>query len=175
MSGKKSPGTVCAGWWWHAFSADDGAARMTRARFRRCTTPAEALTVEATHDLNGRLRSAGYHPRADRLALVAIVLARVTEDGRPRLATVFGRRESRNSPRALSEMRFQNLIQTTTQADLIRPLRRAMSIVRRTPVNVSALGNDLYHWNEGTRTAWCFQYFGATDAAPKQISLEIDS
>ena len=175
MTDKESPGAVCAAWWWQTFGADDGAARMTRARFRRCATPAEALTIEATHDLNRRLRKAGYRPHADRLALMAISLARVTENGHPRLAAVFGRRPARNSPRALSEMRFQNLIQTTDKADLIRPLRRAMSIVRRIPVNVSALGNDLYHWNDGTRTEWCFQYFGATDAAPERISQEIDS
>ena len=175
MRDTKSPGTVCAGWWWQTFGADDGPARMTRARFRRCVTPAEALTVEATHDLNRRLRSAGYHPQADCLALVAIVLSHITEDGHQRLAAVFGRRESKNSPRVLSEMRFQNLILSTDKADLIRPLRRTMAIVRRIPVNVCALGNDLYHWNDGTRTSWCFQYFGASDAAPKPILQEIDS
>lgn len=164
----KSPGTVCAGWWHQTFADDDGAARMVRARLRRCATPAEALAIEAVHDLNARLRAAGYRPRADRLALVAIALPLVNESGNRRLAEAFGHREPRDGPRALSELRFQALIHTTDYTDLIAPLRRAVAIVRSMPVNIAALADDLYRWNEHTRTAWCFQYYGASDAVPAQ-------
>ena len=47
MSDTQGPGTVCTSWWHRTFGNDDGAARMSRARLRRCGTPAEALTVEA--------------------------------------------------------------------------------------------------------------------------------
>ena len=170
----KSPGVVCAGWWRQTFGDDDGAARMVHARLRRCATPAEALTIEAVHDLNAHLRVAGYRPGADRLALVAIVLAHVAESGNRRLAEVFGQRESKDGPRALSELRFQTLIHTTDCIGLIAPLRRAMAIVRLTPVHVAALAADLYRWNENVRTGWCFQYYGASDAVPVQSETDLE-
>ena len=170
----RSPGAVCAAWWRRTFGADDGAARMVRARLRRCATPAEALAIEAVHDLNAQLRATGYRPGADRLALVAIVLAHVTENGNRRLAEVFGRRESRDGPPALSGLRFQTLVQTTDPAGLIAPLRRAMAIVRATPVHVAALAADLYRWNENVRNGWCFQYYGASDAAPAQSETDLE-
>lgn len=164
----KSPGAVCAGWWRQTFANDDGAARMVRARLRRCATPAEALTIEAVHDLNAQLRAAGYRPGAERLALVAIVLAHAAESGDRRLAEVFGRRESKDGPRALSELRFEALVHTTDCVGLIAPLRRAMAIVRRTPVSVAALAADLYRWDQNVRIGWCFQYYGASDAVLTQ-------
>ena len=164
----RSPGAVCASWWRQTFAADDGASRMVRARLRRCATPAEALTIEAVHDLNAQLRAVGYRPAADRLALVAIILAHAAESGNRRLAEALGQRESKDGARALSELRFQTLIHTTNHVGLIAPLRRAMAIVRRTPVHVAALAADLYRWNENVRTSWCFQYYGASDAAPAQ-------
>lgn len=175
MSETKSPGAICAAWWRRTLGDDDGAARMDRARLRRCTTPAQALAIEAVHDLNAKLRAAGYRPGADQLALLAIVLAHVAEGGELRLAAAFGRQESKDAPRALSALRFQSLIRTSDRAELITALRRAMAIVRRTPVDVTALAADLYRWNEDVRTAWCFQYFGATAAAPERIPEEIDA
>ena len=90
MNETKSPGAICASWWHRNVGNDDGAARMTRARLHRCSTPAEALCIEAVHRLNAQLRAAGYHPGADRLALVAIVLAHVAESGSRKLAETFG-------------------------------------------------------------------------------------
>ena len=94
----RSPGAVCVAWWRRTFGADDGAARMVRARLRRCATPAEALAIEAVHELNAQLRATGHRPGADRLALVAIVLAHVAENGNRRLAEVFGRRNRGTAP-----------------------------------------------------------------------------
>ena len=170
----RAPGTVCAGWWHQTFDNDDGAARMVRARLRRCATPAEALAIEAVHDLNARLQVTGYRPGADRLALVAIALAHVNESGNRTLAEVFGHRESRDGPRVLSELRFQSLIHTANYTDLIAPLRRAVAIVRGMRVNVAALAADLYRWNERTRIAWCFQYYGAPDAVPAQGETNLE-
>ena len=175
MNETKSPGAICASWWHRNVGNDDGAARMTRARLHRCSTPAEALCIEAVHRLNAQLRAAGYRPGADQLALLAIVLAHVAEAGELRLAAAFGRQESKDAPRALSALRFQSLIRTSDRAELITALRRAMAIVRRTPVDVTALAADLYRWKEDVRTAWCFQYFGATAAAPERIPEEIDA
>lgn len=156
---------ICVGWWRRTFANDDG---MVRARLRRCATPAEVLTVEAVHELNGEFRAAGYRPGAERLALVAVTLAHVDESGSLRLAEAFGRRERRGGPRALGELRFEALIHAADCTDLIALLRRAMGSVRGMPVDVAALAADLYRWDEDIRTAWCFQYYGASDAAPAQ-------
>ena len=147
---------------------------MTRARLRRCTVPAETLTIEGVHDLNGRLRRAGNRPSAEQLALVAVCLAHVVESGPRKLASAFGRRETRDSQPALSATRFQALVRTTDKAQLIAPLRRAMAIVRQTPIHVPALASDLYYWNEPVRNSWCFQYFGAADADPERIQTETE-
>lgn len=171
MSETGSPGAICAHWWHQALEGDDGLARRTRARLRRCTTASEALTIEAVHDLNARLREKGFRPDADRLALITIALAHVAEAGELGVAFEFGRRAGKDRPRTLSEQRFQALIRTTRPADLIAPLRRAMAILRRAPA-VTPMATDLYFWSENTRTQWCFQYFGAADAAPEQISQE---
>ena len=180
MSDTQGPGTVCTSWWHRTFGNDDGAARMSRARLRRCGTPAEALTVEAVHDLNARLQEAGHRPNADQLALVSIALVHVdvAEDAKAkttRLAEAFGHGRSKDASPALSALRFQALMRATDRVDLITPLRRAMAIVRHVPVNVHALADDLYFWNENVRRKWCFQYFGASNATPEHTSKETDA
>ena len=173
MSNRTNAGAICAEWWRQSVGRDHEAARMTRARLRRCTTPAESLTIEAVHDLNRRMRDAGFRPAADQLALVAITLAHVEDSGTETLATALGRRESGGGLRALSSSRFHALVRTTDKAQLIRPLRGAVAVVRRTPINVAALAVDLFDWNERARNSWCFQYFGAGDADPEPIHSKI--
>ena len=165
-------GGICAHWWHHALGGDGGPARTTRARLRRCTTASEALTIDAVHDLNAQLRAKGFRPDADQLTLIAIALAYVSAAGDLGLATEFGRRAGKDRPRSLSEQRFQALIRTTRHAELVTPLRRAMAIVRGARIAVAPMATDLYRWNENTRTQWCFQYFGASDAAPERNSEE---
>ena len=174
MSNSKGVGAICAAWWQHALCGEDGPARTARARLRRCTAPAETLAIEAVHDLNARLRRAGHRPTADQLAVVAASLAHVNESGTTRLAAAFGRRDSKDGPRVLSSLRFHALVRTTNRAQLMAPLRRAMAIARQTPIHVPALASDLYYWNESARNAWCFQYFGAADAAPERNQPEND-
>ena len=172
MTETGSPGATCARWWHQAFGGDDGPARTARARLRRCTTASEALTIDAVHDLNAQLRAKGFRPDADQLTLIAIALAYVAAAGDLGLATEFGRRTGKDRSRALSEQRFQALIRTTRHAELVAPLRRAMTIVRGAHIAVAPMAADLYRWNEKTRTKWCYQYFGAADAAPERNSQE---
>ena len=174
MSNRKNVGAICAEWWRQTFGREDAAARMTRARLRRCTTSAESLMIEEVHDLNRRMRDAGFRPAADQLALIAIALAYVEDSGTQTLAKAFGRRNFREGPRALRPSRFHALVRTRDKAQLITPLRRAMTIVRRTPIGVTPLATDLFHWNEGVRNSWCFQYFDASDSDPERIHPGID-
>ena len=173
MSNRETAGAICADWWRQTLCGDDTAARLTRARLRRCTTPAEALTIEGVHDLNRRMREAGLRPAADQLALVATALAHVDDSGAQTLASAFGRRESRRGPCALSSSRFHALVRTTDKAQLIGPLCRAVAIVRRRPIDVRALAADLFDWNERARNSWCFQYFGGGYADPEPLYREM--
>ena len=114
------------------------------------------------------------------MALVSIALVHVdvAEDAKAkttRLAEAFGQGRSKDTPPALSALRFQALLRATDQVDLITPLRRAMAIVRHVPVNVHALADDLYFWNENVRRRWCFQYFGASNATPEHTPKETDA
>ena len=164
MNDHNDVGAICTSWWKTTFGSDDGFARMTRARLRRSISPVEVLAIESVHDLNRLLRDAGHRPGPDQLALVSVMLAHVEEIGNRKLANSFGHRASSDAPRALSSLRFQSLLRITDRVQLIAPLRRAMAIVRRTPIDVTALATDLYHWNERAKNSWCFQYFGAGDA-----------
>ena len=171
MTTASTPGGVAAAWWHRTFRDEHGSGRASRARLRRCVSPVDAIAIEAVHDLNGHLRAAGHRPRADRLALLAITLAHVEEDGRSPLAELLGIRPTKGAPRALSELRWQALIRITQPGELVTPLRRATAVVRHRPIHVGAPAGDLYRWNDSTRAKWCFQYFGA-GAAPELSSPE---
>ena len=161
MSGAKEKPDIgaAAAHWWRTALADTGPGRMTRARLRRCDTPAEALAVEATHTLHSAL-GGGMKEQGDRLALIAIALANVSESHAKTAAERMGE--------TVAPMRFQTLIRTEKPADLIRPLRRALAQIEQS-ANVAALARDLFYWGEAVRNRWCFAYYGAASAAPELV------
>ena len=157
---------TCKDWWVTCIAAETGAARQARAELRRAASVTDALGVSATHELNRRLVSAGYDLRKrrdgpDRLALIAVALAQVTEDLGPSAAQRFGA----GDPKALSGLRFNALIRAKEPRQLLRPLARALRLIKG-GANVRRLAADLYWWIDATRTNWCFDYHGATDAKP---------
>ncbi len=165
MDTPNSVASVCVKWWYATLGRDDGLARHNRARLRRCMEPMDALLIESVHDLGQRLNLAGFKGvNSDKLALVAIGISHVNESNikSNKLAELFGCRPSKDAPRTLSEQRFQTLIRTTDQRELILPLRRSLALVRHNSVNVGMLASDLFYWGERTRIEWCFQYFGAS-------------
>ena len=154
-------GEIVADWYYSALGRDDGAARAARARLRRCRSPVDALTVDETHHLNDLLRKHGRNPSPDQLALLATTFARLKGIHGAGLASVFGRKPTRDAPRPLSELRFQSLIRVRSHRDLMAPLRRALGILGPEPAcDGRALATDLYFWNDNARSKWCFQYFG---------------
>jgi len=168
-------GAICARWWSAAIASDTGTARKTRAQLRRAATPIDALGVAAVHDLNRALIEAGHNLRKqndgpDRLALIAIVLARMSDGhGAP-----MARRLGAGDPPALSPLRFNALIRTKAPRALIRPMVRAVQIVRG-GADLPRLSRDIYWWNDAVRSEWCFDYFGASDAKPESINKEADT
>lgn len=158
-------GEIGMRWWRSAIHADTGHARKARAELRRAGTPLAVLGVSAVHDLHRALCDAGHglHRRADgpdRLALIAVALAHVKEPG-----AAAARRFGAGDPPPLSPIRFNALIRAEAPRDLIRPLSRALGIIGG-GADVRKLAEDLYWWNEQTRTEWCFDYHGAADAKP---------
>lgn len=164
MTDTPSLASTCRDWWAACVAADTGAARQARAQLRRAGSVTEALGVGATHELNRRLIAAGHDLRRrrdgpDRLALIAVALAQVTDDHGASAAQRFGT----GDPKALSGLRFNALIRTKQPRQLMRPLARALRLIKGS-VNVRKLAADLYWWSDTTRTNWCFDYHGATDA-----------
>ena len=162
-------GAVCARWWSAAIASDTGAARKTRAQLRRAATPIDALGVTAVHNLNKMFLEAEHNLRKqsdgpDRLALIAIVLARISDINGASLA----RRLGAGDPPPLSPLRFNALIRTKAPRDLIRPMLRAVQIVNGR-ADLPRLARDIYWWNDAVRSEWCFDYFGASDAKPELI------
>lgn len=159
---------ACKDWWVACIAADTGPARRARAQLRRAGSVADALGVGATHELYRYLAAVGFDLRGrrdgpDRLALIAVVLGQVTDDVSATIAQQFGT----GDPKVLSSLRFEALVRTKEPRQLMRPLARAVRIIKG-GANVRRLAADLYWWNDSTRTNWCFEYHGATHARPDQ-------
>ena len=128
------PGEICAAWWHTELGIDTGSARKTRSELRRAETTLAALGVTAVHELNSELVKAGYDLRerkdgADRLALIARVLAHVTEPiGKP-LARSLGDGTPTGSPPPFSRIRFDSLIRTEKPSELVGLMVRALRII----------------------------------------------
>ena len=166
MTNTPSIAEVCKGWWDTCIAAETGAPRRARAELRRAASMADALGISATHELNRRLVRAGHDLRKrrdgpDRLALIAVALAQVVQDRRETAAQRLGAGE----PKTLSGVRFNALIRAKEPRRLMRPLVRALQVAKGA-ANVRRLAADLYWWNDKTRTDWCFDYHGASDAKP---------
>lgn len=164
------PGQIGLKWWAsHARPTDDtGAAKRTRAELRRVASPVDAVSIEAVHALEAGFAGAGHSLRRQpaRLMLLAVALGHVKEHKRGhRAALAFG--EPVGERRRLGAIRFEALIRATDPNDLLRPLVRALVVVDGR-VDVAVLADDLFHWTDGTRASWCFDYYGAPSAAPDE-------
>ena len=100
MTNTHSIAEVCKGWWNTCIAAETGGTRRARAELRRAAGVTDALGVSATHELNRRLVRAGHDMRQrrdgpDRLALIAVALAQVTQDLRETAADNSGRANRR--------------------------------------------------------------------------------
>jgi len=131
------------------------------ARLRRAG-PVAVLSEAAVHDLARALRVT----EAAVLIRLVQVLAEVREHTSRPLASALG-----GDPAAMSALRFQRLMRVSDD-DLTDALRRAIAMADRR-CNVAALGEDMLHWSEKTRSRWCFQYFGA--AAPDALKDGADA
>lgn len=88
-------------------------------------------------------------------------MAQVKEHTGAQLAQLMGQGE----PKALSPIGFDRLIRTHDPTELAVQLRRSLAVVGQ-GANVARLAQDLRWWTDATRARWCFDYYGASQAAP---------
>ena len=172
---KAKPGNICAEWWYSELDVDTGIARKTRAELRRAGTTLDVLGITAVHELNIALVNAGYDLRKrkngpDQLALIARVLAHVTEPEGKSLAHRFGE----GTPPRLSRIRFDGLIKNRNPRDLGNSISRAIRIVKE-GIDLQRLANDLYWWNDRIRMDWCFDYHNASIDKSEHENKEVSS
>ncbi|MDE7548354.1 type I-E CRISPR-associated protein Cse2/CasB [Acetobacter fabarum] len=156
MSGEeKRAGTIAFGWWAEYLEPRDTnpAARGLAARLRRAS-PIETLCEPAVHDLARKLHVSGGAGETEKLVRLACLLAEVRERDAAPLAYRLGGKEP-----VFSHGRFESLIRAEGE-NLTNLMRRAIVMAGRR-CNVGALARDIWNWNDGTRTNWCFGYFHA--------------
>ena len=158
---KRAGQIILGGWSRNIGDREQAHARALAYRLRRAG-PVAVLGEAAVHDLARALHL------TDAAALIRLVqvLAEVREHSSKPLAAALG-----GDPAAMSTLRFQRLMRVA-DGDLTDALRRAIVMADRR-CNVAALGEDLLHWSEKTRSRWCFQYFGA--AAPDALKDSVDA
>lgn len=152
-----------------------GTTKADRAMLRRASS-LDALELQpAYHRLlrimqdGDRSRSPWAPEQLDRCALLVGVAVHVRADApgrRPGLA--MGCPVDGGAP-AVSELRFQRLMQSPRLDDLYVGLRRAMPLLgqrdgRANAVDMSALAHDLLTWGPDVRKAWVYDYFGTFPA-----------
>lgn len=162
-------GDIVYTWWEQNIASRDenSRARALAARLRRGDVQT-ILCEREVHDLARKL-NLGFR-RADDLVRLVSLLAEIRTHVSFPLAKLLGKEKNageKNNP-ILSNLRFQRLMRSESQ-ELISLLRRGINLVGK-QCNVNYLAGDLLHWNEKTRTKWCFQYFDV--AAPKNITEE---
>ncbi|MHB1224476.1 MAG: type I-E CRISPR-associated protein Cse2/CasB [Gemmatimonadaceae bacterium] len=160
-----------------------------RARLRRCRSPVDAATVPTAVSLSRRLGVLSGHAHSDdRRVIDALNLARILahvirndDERRPMQAAGWpefpgsakDREIGKVRPR-LAEARFRRLLQTEGGEELVTAFTRLIALLGGT-VDVVALAEAYWFWNERTKRRWAFDYYAATPTEitnDKPINLE---
>ncbi len=167
--GKPRPGEVALSWWRALQGRDESHPRPDRAslaRLRRCRQPLDVIDVAAYYGLLRRHGVAASGREADRLAVVAAVLAHVREHrGDKKVARQIGPTAAEADDGVMSEARFRRLLRVQGDDELLRAMVRLVKMLKG-EVNVADLADGILRWNESTRRRWAFAYFDAEGAAP---------
>ena len=151
--------------WWSALVSSDGTKRAARARLRSCSTPNEALAIYETLDLYRQLKATYGWVKADRVAILAIVLAQA-KDGSPEpLAKALGRKAFGDKESAvLSEARFRRLLQADDD-ELMDQFRRAIRLLKNA-ANPESIALTILNWSDETRRRFIFDYYHVHTDSP---------
>lgn len=168
----RNAGSAVAVWWRLLHPRPDGTGgdRAALARMRRADTPAVVLLEPVAIRLHGEVRKAVGGGALDErdtemLAVLAGVLAKVRPGEGPSVsfATALGQPPDR---RAMSPLRFGNLIRAREPEGLVRHLRRAVDLLGGRHFRIPQFAADILVWNDDTRRRWIFQYHQEGAAAP---------
>lgn len=155
------PAGIAYDWWHRLASSARGDDRASLARLRRAERPLDVLFEPAALRLLARLP----HRRSERVAIVAGVLAHVTDATDRSLPRLLGRStldEERSA--TVSESRFRRLLQSDGD-ELLQPMRRLVRMAKGT-ANVHELARAILYWGDRVKRDWAFAYYGV--AAPDQ-------
>ena len=158
-------GHICQEWWRETFPPDTGIARATKAHLNRCTTPQEALAIDATHVLIRKLQANSSYSvtnLAEKAGIIATVTASIKNNGDKTLPRLLGQNSENSKTSVMSKMRFERLMKTKEPKELILAMRRS---IRFSPgPNVAALSEHLFYWGtDRTFTKWWLDYFGTSE------------
>ena len=155
-SGNAPSATEIASDWWHSLvSSDRGHDRASLARLRRAEQPLDALFEPAALRLVARLP----RMRAERVAVLAAVLAHVTEPAELSLPRSVGRSTLEDDhSAAVSESRFRRLLQSDGD-ELLHPMRRLVRMAKG-KANVADLARAILYWGDRVKRDWIFAYYG---------------
>ena len=157
------PAEIAYDWWRRLASSDRGHDRASLARLRRAERPLDVLFEPAALRLLVRLP----YLRSERVAIVAAVLAHVTEATDRSLPRLLGRSKLEEDRSAtVSESRFRRLLQSDGD-ELLQPMRRLVRMAKGT-ANVQELARAILYWGDRVKRDWTFAYYGV--AAPDQAT-----
>jgi CRISPR system Cascade subunit CasB len=175
----RTVGSLAASWWRRYCDPTDGDSAV-RARLRRCHSSVEAATMpEALHLVRMLVpvgaKAPGDARKVDTALGLARVLAHVTQDSDTPPMRAAGWRSFPNETRGdtavgaerprLSEIRFRRLLLTGRGEEQVAAFTRLVRLLDGS-VNVAALAEDFWYWNERTKKRWAFDYYAAAVAAP---------
>ncbi len=163
MNGNKPTRGARARDWWRDLQNNPG----DRAALRRTSNLPEVPLIPAALDLMLRLgwRRVSDAERdwyAERVAVVALVLATVHEDRKEPVARQIGIPQGRDGNPIVSEVRLRRLL---TAEDSNELLQEALALVRLAggSVNVADLATSLLDWSNprrNVRQRWLYDYHG---------------
>ncbi|MDN3555213.1 type I-E CRISPR-associated protein Cse2/CasB [Halomonas maura] len=151
-----------------------------RATLRRCDTIEAAMLTEAFRHLWSSLPAKDDQPERQRdqrlqaWACIALVVAELREE-QPRmpLGAGLGRQKRETGKPYMSELRFQQLMTSSTPEELVQRLRRGLALIDKRGVSVVHLADNIALWwreyqggasPQPTRRLgfiWANDYFGA--------------
>jgi CRISPR type I-E-associated protein CasB/Cse2 len=107
------------------------------------------------------IRGLDWWSRADRAAVLAIVLAHVSEDTNRPLMRACGRPRWDSEDAPLSEARFLRIMSVRELEDLMSELVRLLGLTDGV-ANIADIVTAIQWWTDKTRSAWAQQYYAAT-------------
>ena len=161
----QAPG-IAMKWWSELTSSRSrrGPRRASIARLRRAKNSLEAIQERETLRLIQQLPD----ENPDRVAVLAGILAFVTESDTRKVARAIGRLSIDNAESAqMSEARFRRLLQLRGE-ELLDAMRRVVRLTKGR-ANVYDLSYAVLRWGESVRKRWIFDYYNVFEEdSPKQ-------